>query len=160
MSLIIEDGTIVAGANSYTTDAELVAYAAARGKTLPATEAERDILQVLATDWMNGKTYKGLYVDADNQYMPFPRSNIWAYGRTINSATIPKEIKWAQMEAAIAAASSELIVNQVASDVKKEKLDVLEVEYGNGGPWSKVRVGRAMNYLKPFLEDTNKLVRT
>ena len=46
MALIIEDGTIVTGANSFTTDAEFVAYAALRGLVIPATEAERNPLQI------------------------------------------------------------------------------------------------------------------
>ena len=159
MTLVIEDGTIVADANSYTTDVEFVAYAAARGLDIPALEADRDILQVLATDWLNGKEYKGLYVDADTQFMPFPRSSLWAYGRTIDSAAIPKELKWAAMEAAAAAHTQELLLNQQKQNITKEKVDVLEVTYAKGGIWSKVRVGRAMNYLKPFLLDADQLVR-
>jgi hypothetical protein len=158
--LIIEDGTIVANANSYTTDAEFVAYAALRGLTIPALEADRDTLQILASDWAANKSYQGLYVDADNQYLPFPRSDVYAYGRTVDSATIPKELKRALMEAAIAASTHSLLLNETNQNVTKQKVDVIEVEFGSGGAWKTIRVGRAMNYLQPFLVDNDQLART
>ena len=52
MALIIEDGSIVEDANSFTTDAEFVAYADARGYTLPDTESVRDQLQIKAMDYL------------------------------------------------------------------------------------------------------------
>ena len=42
--LIIENGSIVAGADSYATAAELVTYAANYGLTIPATEGEQETL--------------------------------------------------------------------------------------------------------------------
>ena len=160
MAIVIEDGTIVANANSYTTDAELVAYAADRGLTLPATSTERDILQVLATDYLNDQNYKGYRADPSNQYMSFPRSGVYAYDRVIASDEIPKELKFAQMEAAIAANSLTLLTNESKSNVQREKMDVLEVSYFSGGAWTKTHLARVSNYLSEFLEDNTELMRT
>lgn len=160
MAIIVEDGSIVANANSYVTDAEFQTYAFERGKEIAASTLDRTALLLSATDWLAGMNYQGLYVDADNQFLPFPRSQVYAYGRTIDSTSIPRELKYAQMEAAIAAFTIELVVNQSTGNVTKVKLDVMETEYAAGGIWTKVRVGRAMNYLKPFLASTDQLVRT
>ena len=48
--LIIEDGSIVANANSFATDAELKAYANIRGFVIPATQPAREALLVQAMD--------------------------------------------------------------------------------------------------------------
>ena len=53
MALIIEDGSGVANANSFTTDAEFVAYASIKGYVIPATESERDTLQVNGYDFIS-----------------------------------------------------------------------------------------------------------
>ena len=55
MALIIETGAIIADANSFTTDAEFVTYAALRGFTIPATESERNTLQIKAVDYLFSK---------------------------------------------------------------------------------------------------------
>ena len=87
--LTIEDGTVIANANSYTTDAEFVAYAAERGLTIPSVEGDRDVLQVLAKDYIDGLTFKGYRADPTNQYLSFPRSGVYAYDRVIASDEIP-----------------------------------------------------------------------
>ena len=159
MSVIVEDGSVVANANSYSTDAEFVAYAAARGLTIPGTESERDILQVLATDYLNDQNYKGYRADPSNQYLSFPRNGVYAYDRVIASDEIPKELKYAQMEAAIAANSLTLLTNESKSNVQSEEMDVLKVSYFSGGSWTKTHLARVNNYLSEFLEDTLELIR-
>ena len=160
MALTVEDGSVIANANSYTTDAELVAYAAERGLTIPAVEADRDVLQVLAKDYIDGLDFLGYRADPSNQYLSFPRSGVYAYDRVIASDEIPKELKYAQMEAAIAAYTQSLLVNESKSNVQSEKMDVLSVSYFSGGSWTKVRLGRVMNYIRPFLNNGMELQRT
>ena len=64
------------------------------------------------------------------------------------------------MEAAIAAYTQTLLVNESKSNVETEKMDVLEVSYFSGGSWTKVRLGRVMNYISPFLVSGLELQRT
>ena len=153
--LIIEDGTIVTGANSFTTDVELAAYALARGMDLPATEAERDILQVLAIDYIFSieNELEGCRVSID-QELPYPRKNVCAYGFIVPSDSIPQALKNAQMELAILAVSSGLLINGVNQNIQREKLGDLEVEYFSGGSWSTVRTDSADTYLKPLLKNS------
>ena len=47
MALIIENGTNVAGANSYATLTEILAFAALRGVTLSAVDATLEILAII-----------------------------------------------------------------------------------------------------------------
>lgn len=151
--LTIEDGSIVANANSFTTDAEFTAYAAARGFDLPATEAERDQLQILAVDYifsvesqLQGKR------TSDEQELSFPRLGMYARDKNTPSNFIPKDIKKAQMELAIQANNNDLLVNASVQNVASEKVDVIETSYFNGGSWASVQTGRADAYLDPYLK--------
>lgn len=160
MALVIEDGTIVANANSYVTDAEYVAYAAARGKTIGLDAAAREIELILANDYLEGQEFKGWRVEPDNQELAWPRSNVLANGRFIDSGTIPKELKNAQIEAAIAANTLELQINSLSGNVQKERLGEMEVSYFSHGNAEKIRLDRVNNYLKHLLlTDSDSLVR-
>ena len=153
MALIIEDGSIVSNANSFTTDAELVTYADARGFDLPATEAERDQLQILAVDYIFSvePQMKGWRVSS-TQELPYPRSGVSINGFTVPSDSIPKELKNAQMELAVQANISDLLINANVKNVSKEKLGDLEVEYFTSGSWASVRTDRADAYLDALLK--------
>ena len=152
MALIIEDGSIVANANSFNTDIELVSYAEARNATIPDIEAERDALQIKAIDYLFSKEskMKGCRVDAD-QELPYPRRGVCLYGFNIASDAIPKSLKNAQLEAAIQLVTSELLVNTSVQNVAKEKLGSLEVEYFSGGSWTIQQSEKIDAYLKELL---------
>ena len=102
MALVIETGLIVTGANSFTTDAELLAYALDRGITLPSLEADRDILQIKAVDYLTSKEdrFKGCRV-SELQTLLYPRHSVYANGFLVASNVIPQNLKNAQMESAI-----------------------------------------------------------
>lgn len=161
MTLIIEDGSIVDNANSFTTDAEFVAYAAARNLTLPATEAERDVLQLLAMDFIvsNEDCMQGYRVDID-QELSFPRRSVVVHGFLVPSDQIPNTLKKAQMEAGIVSQTVDLLPNSSVQNVQREKLDTLEVAYFKGGKKSQLNVQSIYTFLSPVLKQTNKLVRT
>jgi hypothetical protein len=103
MALIIEDGSVVANANSFTTDLEFTDYAALMGYTLPATESERDSLQAQSYSYL-AFTYEsqmqGYRINADQTGL-FPRSGVYAYGFQVSSDSIPQDVKNAQMLAAV-----------------------------------------------------------
>ena len=161
MALIIETGAIVANANSYTTDAELVAYAAARGVTIPVLEADRDILQIKAVDFINNneQEMQGTRTSSE-QELSFPRVGVCVHDFVIESNTIPPTLKKAQLEAAIVAYTQTLITSETLQNVSKEKVDALEVEYFSGGKRTRTNFSTVYNYLSPVLQDSQKLVRT
>lgn len=159
--LIIEDGSIVANANSFATDTELKAYADLRGLSLPATQPEREALLLLAMDYLKSVECKmqGHRV-AEEQALSFPRYGVMVNGFLSDSNQIPSELKIAQMEAAITANEQSLLVNSINSNVQSEKVDVLETSYFKGGKTERVNLGRVNAYLTALLVNTNKLVRT
>ena len=161
MPLIIEDGSNVPNANSFNTDVELVNYAGARGLELPDTEADRDVLQILAMDFItdNEDDMQGYRVTSD-QELSFPRTGVVVNGFLNESDKIPATLKKAQNEASIAAYTQTLLTNSTTNNIQKEKVDVIETSYFKGGSISKARLDRVWNYLNPVLNPTNKLVRT
>lgn len=79
VTLIVEDGTIVANANSFVDEDQIVAYALARGVVLPfTTDAEKDAVAtkgILAMDYLRILPWKGELVEV-TQTTPWPRKNI------------------------------------------------------------------------------------
>lgn len=162
MTLIIEDGSIVANANSFVTDAELVIYAAGRGLTIPATESDREPLLMRAMDYLAGveSDMQGVRISSE-QVLSFPRNGVYINDFIVNSDTIPKELKNSQMELAIQANTDELLINDTVSNLSGFNVDgVYSESYFKGGSKSQIRTGRADVYLDLLLVDTNKLVRT
>lgn len=98
MALVIENGTIVAGANSFVTRAEVIAYALTRGVTIPNTDAA-DIHAILAMDYLFTLCFKGTGV---NGPIPFPRSGLIDGDDAVGYVfTIPDAIKSAQLQLAL-----------------------------------------------------------
>ena len=154
--LIIEDGSIVANANSLTTDEEFKTYANLRGFSVPSTEPARDALQILAMDYLfsiEGEI-KGRRTN-DLQELPLPRIGMCGRDRMIKPNEIPKDWKRAQMELAIQAQDSDLLVNASIQNIASEKLGDLQVDYFSGGSWASVQTQRADAYLNPFLKSGN-----
>ena len=152
--LIIEDGTVVDNANSFATDEEFKTYANLRCMTVPATQPAREALLILAMDYIFSVESKlqGCRVSID-QELPYPRHGACANNFSIPSDSIPKSLKKAQVELALQASTSDILISQSVQNVSKEKLGELEVEYFSGGSWSQVRTDRADAYLNPLLEN-------
>ena len=129
MALIVEDGTGIPGANSYVTVAEIRQYCETRGLTLPPENEGVETLAVTAFDYveMFEPQYKGEKV-SPNQRTAFPRSGVVIGKYTLPPDEIPWQLKDAQCQATAEALNTDLLPNLSAS-VKKEKVDVIEVEY-------------------------------
>lgn len=96
MTLIVEDGTSKADAESYATAADLVSYAAKYGRTIPATEAEQEALLRRAADAMNVMSWKGKKTSS-GQALAFPRTGVEVDGEIKPSTLIPRQIQYGQM---------------------------------------------------------------
>jgi hypothetical protein len=163
MTLTIEDGTIVAGANSFVTLAEANAYFSARHDS--AWEAAEDTAKeralVLASDYMTQAwrlKWRGSLVNA-TQSLTWPRSGVPVpdffdpFEKQVNvpldfqdtywlgSDVVPQEVKDAQMLLARAqmddaGAVANVLQASLGRVTKREKVGSLEVEYmtpGDGG---------------------------
>lgn len=98
MALVVEDGSIVANADSYADLAFARDYATARGVTLPADDAEAEALAYKAMDYLEGKRgeFQGDKADPLNQSLQWPRKNVKIDCVDFPVDAIPKELKQAQ----------------------------------------------------------------
>jgi hypothetical protein len=155
VALIIEDGSIVANANSFVTAAEMVAYAALRGVTIPADTTTQEQQIILAMDYLIDREQgmKGTRV-SELQELPYPRFNVRFNGYYITGAEIPKELKNAQIELAIQVGNSELLISKTTDNVQSVSLDgVISKSYFSGGSWSTVRTDKADAFLDVLLNN-------
>ena len=135
MSLIIESGAVVANAESYASVTELRAYAARRGVTVPATDPACELLLIKAIDYLQAQEgrFKGERTRRD-QVLAWPRYSVVANGYSVDSNSIPVDIKNAQMALAIEAQTVDLMPTRDAADqrgpVTEETVDVLTTKYG------------------------------
>ena len=128
MAIIVEDGTIVTGANSYVSEAELTAYATARGVTLTGGTEQ---LLIQSMDYIEAQNYQGTKY-TQGQPLQWPRSGVYIDGYYVDTSTIPAELKAAEMATAVAIDGGNNPLNVIDPAVKREKVDVIEVEYQDG----------------------------
>ena len=149
MALIIEDGSIVSGANSFVTAADMVAYAALRGVTIPASATTQEQQIILAMDYIISReqSMKGQRV-TELQDLPYPRYNVRFNGYYITASTIPSELKNAQIELAIQVGNSELLISETTNNTQSISLDgVVSKSFFSGGSYSTIRTDKADAYL-------------
>lgn len=133
MALVIEDGSLVAGANSFVTRAEVIAYASARGVVLPDEDAT-DTFPILAMDYILIQCYKGEPVDP-SQPLPFPRKGLIAGDEDRGFAyEIPVGIKNAQLQLSLDAANGIILTASSNPDsaLKRTKVGPIEEEFFEG----------------------------
>lgn len=148
MALIIEDGSIVANADSYVTVAEIRAYADKRGFDVPVADATVEQLAILAIDYMQSKKYIGNLVEA-GQALAFPRRDIIDLADDV----IPQAIKNAQIELAIAAHTNDLLMSEPTATVQSESTGTTSTTYlgGLSSAFVSERVNMFLSqYLRPY----------
>lgn len=133
MTIIVEDGTGKADAESYISVAEADAYHAKRLNTAWADfdTATKESLLIKATEYMVS-TYRGMwygYTVKAEQALDWPRYEV-PDGRAgyIDSDIVPTEVKKACAELALKANAADLAPD-LEQAVKREKVDSIEVEY-------------------------------
>lgn len=159
MTIIVEDGSIVANANSYVTVQEVIDYADLRGIIYPnQPEIEKNI--ILATDYLQSKCYQGEQVEPGVQALLFPRKYVFIHNVEIESNTIPQELKNAQIELALAQSNTNVMNDGVdrGDNVKREKFDFRETEYYEGGNNYYFSSQRVNSYLR-LLEKPLSVIR-
>lgn len=138
MALIIEDGTLVVGANSYVTVDEAIAYATSRREAFPTDPDEVESLLHKAMDYIEAQrrrfsgTKTSIYQDTQ-----YPRISSKVDGVVIGFDVIPRELKLAQCQLAVDCyALGDLSPTSSGYAVSKEKVDVIEVQYAAGSTMS------------------------
>lgn len=131
MALIIEDGTGVAGANSYVTVAEFEAYALERGVTLTGTPTSEQLL-IRAMDYLESLSYIG-EIASMGQALQWPRYGVYidCY-YFISNTTIPNLLKNAQMATAISIDQGDDPLASIPRLVSSETVGPISVTYEKG----------------------------
>jgi len=160
MTLIVEDGTIVAGADAYISAEDATAYHAARGNTawaaLSADEMDQHIRK--ATDYMvqvYSLRWKGDRVTA-TQALDWPREGVEVYGFEIDSDVLPEAVANACAELALRASAGDLTPD-VTRRTLREKVGPIEVEYDPNAP-TLPDYQAIDNMLAPYLDNSGSSV--
>jgi len=138
--LIVEDGSIVADANSYVTYDYALAYHALRGNSAWAADSDSNqqyaiIRATQAVDSIYKGKWKGTPTEYGTQNLEWPRENVDVNGTTLDDDLIPAALKKAVCEAALrelASANSMTPDLERGGEIKRVKADVVEVEYMDG----------------------------
>lgn len=109
----------------YATTTELTAYATARGVTLTT---DLDVLLTKAHDYIETFDFIGIKT-VSTQTDQWPRTNAMVDGVYLASNTVPQGIKDAEMVIAMSIDAGVDPLATIAPSVKREKIDVLEIEY-------------------------------
>ena len=146
---IVEDSTGLSNANSLASVQDFKDYYSLRNidiSTLTDTQIEGFL--VSGTDYIVQKyDFKGSKLK-DTQSLPFPR--------VVNNETIfPNNVKYATILLAFKSQNGSLLADS-QQQVKKEKVDVLEVEYMDGSS-SEVVYNDVLGYLKPYLSNAGNV---
>jgi hypothetical protein len=87
MALIIEDGTKVADAQSYSTYDDLVAYGQLKGVTVTAVQADGEALLLEAMDMLKGRRWKGERATT-TQSLEWPRTGVYCDDQLVPLQTL------------------------------------------------------------------------
>ncbi len=128
MTILVEDGTIVSGANSYISTTGLTAYATARGISL-VSGAETLLIQ--AMDWLEQQSFIG-YKQTATQNLQWPRYGVYIDGYYKEPTSIPQQLINGQCEIALAIDAGNGPLVNLEPAIKREKVGPLETEYMDG----------------------------
>lgn len=146
---IVEDSTGLPNANSLASVQDFKDYYSLRNVNISTlTDTQIEGFLVLGTDYIVQKyDFKGSKLK-DTQSLPFPR--------VVNNETIfPTNVKYAAILLAFKSQNGSLLADS-QQQVKKEKVDVLEVEYMDGSS-SEVVYNDVLGYLKPYLSNAGNV---
>ena len=129
MALVVEDGSIVAGANSYITADEYRTWANARGIDVEASQfLERSILR--AMDYFEQLHFIGNKAN-ENQPLQWPRTEALIDGYYADATEIPVQVKTALYEAIKVEIDGLSQLNTEDRRTIKEKIGDIEIQYAS-----------------------------
>ena len=159
MPLIVEDGSGVMDANSYSGVADAKAFAELRGVTLTQPDSTLIAYLVRGTEYLQDFDYQGVKRFAGMRYLKWPRVDVIFDDEAFSANEIPIAIVNALAQLVIEQANGiKLLSTSIGGKaVKRRKTDVLETEYFES---TSQRNGSAdmpavRAYLRPLLRTSN-----
>lgn len=159
MSLIIEDGSIVAGAESFATAAELVTYAANFGRTIPSDTTAQEALLRRAALQMSAMSWKGGLVN-ELQALSWPRYDVYRENWLVPSDSIPAQIKAGQMALATEIHADDLAPPELKTGaIESEKVGPISTTYAAASTYTARPAATRQSYAQfgPFLNASNQV---
>lgn len=139
MTLLVEDGSGVVGANSYATEDDFDTYTEDHGYTVTVGDTEAALVR--ATTILDGiyrKSYPGTRTNGRTQYLQWPRTLATdAEGEEIADDEIPQEIIDATCEIALrelASPNSVLPDLERGGSIRSVKAGSVAIQYGDAAP--------------------------
>jgi len=157
MALIVEDGSNVAGAESYQTVAAATTYHSNRGNAAWAALSTAEMEEALrkGTDYMR-QAYRGMWKGLrfkSSQALDWPRANVGIedepYGNLVATNVVPQEVKDACALYALKASAAELAPD-LGQIVISEAVGPLSVTYSASSP-QHTRFRAIDMLLRPYL---------
>lgn|SRR5574343_469371 len=167
--LVVEDGSGVAGAESYVAVADADAYFAKRGSPASWTGLSESVKEQYlreGTDYlemMYDGRWKGCKVESD-QALSWPRYNVHdSDGIVLDSAIIPQKLKNALCEAALQRTSGDLLpVLNTPGDIKETDVQAGPVRSRKvyaGTASQLASYSKVVQWLRTLIQDVNTLER-
>jgi hypothetical protein len=161
--------TLTVGTNSYVSVSDANTYWLDRNNSVwsSLTTAKKEAALIEATQYLDAN-YSFIGTQDILRTLAWPRFDVYITkgnlaGVSYDATTIPPLIKQAVYELALEASSERLLpVKDRGGQIKKEKIDVIEIEYYDNAPGSKT-YSFVTKLLSPLLNSTpgqRKLVRT
>lgn len=138
MAFTVEDGTGLAAANAYISEADADAYWADRGiptEWAAAASGDKEKAIVTATSYIDAH-YQWLVgtIGSTTQALAWPRDNATdRHGRTLASDAVPAVVEAAACELAQKVLEGDTLAVDVEDRVAREKVGPIETEYAGGG---------------------------
>lgn len=145
---------LIVGTDTYATEAELAAYALARGITVTGTPSillikAMDYLATLEDRWQGSRT-------SASQPLAWPRTGVYVYGTALADDAIPQSLKDAQCRLALDADAGTALLPTVSAGSKgsviEETVTVVTVKYAEGSNNTQPVFTAAMGLLKPLMK--------
>lgn len=135
MSLVTEDGTGLAGAESFVSVADADTYHSVRANAAWAllTTANKEAALRQATEYMDAVYAWAGTRGNDTQALGWPRYGVVVDGVSVDSDAVPTAIARACAELALRASSADLAPD-VGRQKSREKVGPIEVEYSTSAP--------------------------
>jgi hypothetical protein len=159
MALTIENGSIVAGADSFAEASELVTYAANFGRTIPAGTPEQESLLRRAYLQMDALPWKGQLASLE-QTGSWPRYNVCRGGFTLASDSIPAQIKAGQMALATEIHADDLVDPETkVGAIESEKVGPISTTFAKASKSASKPAATRQSYAQfaGFLESSSQV---
>lgn len=152
MTLIVENGSIVQGADSYISLANARLFLSGVGLSLGLLDITAEVQLRRAFFYIESLRYRGAVVDP-TQTTQFPRKNLTRNGVVVPETVVPSEIVRAQAYIAAAIHEGVAIDSAGESVAQKSRVKVGEIEtdYYESQVFSTTRVPAAEKLLQVFL---------